>query len=169
MRDQDEIVIISNNLEQPYAALYHAAHAGSDLDVLAALREMADVCPDVIGWLAKEVGRTEPIIREALDLFGEPMTFEDWGPTDIEVQDLEQTLDDAAMFGTLEETLDHLCREDPRAATTICRHYGLRGQTEATLGEIGSEWGVTGESARKYAKRGRDKIKKRMEAQGKMP
>lgn len=157
---------IENILDLPYAALYEATYDGSESDILAALRGMVDVCPEVLTWLAEQVGVPESAIATALSLVSDTVTLEFDVATDAD--SAEQLLDDAALFGTLDDVVADLCDADPRAGKIICEHYGLRGG-ERTLVDIAAELSLSRETVRKHGKRGREAIKKRMEARGVTP
>lgn len=164
--DHASLTLIDNQLDVPYSALYHATHAGSEFDTLAALREMVAVVPEIGEWLAREVGTSLKNINVALEWQGDAVGFDDFDPADAELLELDALLDSAAAFGTLEDVLDDLIEEDPKAGTAIAKHYGMGSHQAQEINVIAADLGRSREMVRRYVKRGREKMRTRLEARG---
>lgn len=166
----DYMTIIDNTLEQPYSELYRAVHIGDDADILAAFRAMTVACPEVEDWLAKAVGVKVSEVRRALACMGDAVPLDsagyDDGPRDHEMREMEDVLDSAAMFGTVDEVLDELCETDPKAAHVLHVHYGLGDAEPQLMKDIAADMDRSREMVRRYADRGRKKIMQRLQARG---
>ena len=163
MTTQEAII---NTLDPSYSELFSAVHTGSDEDVLAALSAMVDACPEVESWLARAVGSTTRDVRRCLSWTGDAQRLGEYDPGDADLFEMEDILDAAAMYGTLDEALIDLCDSDPRAGQVITFQYGLDGQGPKKVKDISTEMGFSRETVRRYSIRGRMKIQKRLAARG---
>lgn len=173
--ENPDTTITVNALATEYDSLYKAATAGDDADILSALASLvAD--DDIAEWFAKQAGVTVGNLRRTLsytDAIGygqlDPEQYQEAGSlrsseADIEQPDIEELLDGAAAFGTLNECLGWLSEEDPRAYEVIARENGLGQYEEHMVSEVAAELGRSREMVRRWRLRGYSRIRERMSA-----
>jgi hypothetical protein len=168
-----ETMTCENTIERPWMAFHDAALMGRPGEILAALQRLVAEVPEIADWFAKEarVPRSTVLLALASGAVGESEEFDERSPDAWAVsgwscgqdEEMEELLDQAAMFGTLDEVLDELHDEDPMAAATIGSYYGLNCEPK-TFRQVGEELERSGQMCRRYEARGRAKLRERMDA-----